>query len=249
MIWRTTRCHKYNRSRVSGEIRVRIAYRQYWIVIACTTLAALESCSHAAKPRMDEKAAAEAQDRVYEVVVREMITVSGKNGFSQLVFNDQVISDLGGGETLEECEKAVPSRQHWDSDEPPFNSFFDKVYRFFTRGGRYEDSVREETGNDFLQKACRPGPLSQTFHTDLPRTFVDLATLRFAGLGFPFEKSFPGAGGVISLSKAGFDATLDEAIVSSSLVCGGLCGTGWRYVLKRKQGGWVVVAKRMLWVS
>jgi hypothetical protein len=64
-----------------------------------------------------------------------------------------------------------------------------------------------------------------------------------------FEKLFPRAGGIISFSRVGFDSGLDEAIVSASYVCGGLCGEGWSYILKKRQGEWEVASKRMVWVS
>jgi hypothetical protein len=54
---------------------------------------------------------------------------------------------------------------------------------------------------------------------------------------------FPGAPGLISFSHVGFDSTLREATVSTAFVCGRLCGTGSRYVLKKIRGHWEVVNK------
>ena len=155
---------------------------------------------------------------------------------------------------MEACKKDVRSRQRWVVDTPPYDKFIDKIYRFLT-GGSADSAVRTETVEDFLLKSCSTGHLSRTFHTDLPRSFVASENVLFEGWpikknGPPaFEKLFPGAGGIISFSRVGFDSGLDEAIVSASYVCGGLCGEGWSYILKKRQGKWEVASKRMVWVS
>lgn len=64
-----------------------------------------------------------------------------------------------------------------------------------------------------------------------------------------FEQLFPGASGIISFSHVGFDSTLHEAIVADSFVCGMLCGSGDRYVLRKIKGQWEVVNKWMVWES
>jgi hypothetical protein len=135
-----------------------------------------------------------------------------------------------------------------------YNSLADKAYRFFSRG-EYDSALREDTIESFLERSCTPGPLSQTFHTDLPRTFISEKKAHFRGWpiqkdeSMSFERLYPGASGIISFSHVGFDSTLDEAIVSTGFVCGGLCGTGYRYVLRKKSGRWKVVEWLMVWVS
>lgn len=86
------------------------------------------------------------------------------------------------------------------------------------------------------------------------RTFIAVDRVHFRDWPFKkddatsFEQLFPGASGIISFSHVGFDSTLDEAVVSTS-ICGGLCGPGQSYFLKKKRGRWEVAAKSSVWVS
>jgi len=138
----------------------------------------------------------------------------------------------------------------------PYNSFADKLYRFVNHG-YYDYSLRADTIQDFLTKSCTTaGRLSQTFHTDLPKTFVPARDVHFdylvvndVGPSSRFEQEFPGATGVISFSRVCFDSTVREAIVSTSFVCGMLCGSGHRYVLRKVHRHWQVVNGWMVWIS
>lgn len=48
---------------------------------------------------------------------------------------------------------------------------------------------------------------------------------------------------LIRLSRVGFDQERDRALVTVSAICGGLCGHGARYVLRRVGAEWVIVDK------
>ncbi|HEV2195154.1 MAG TPA: hypothetical protein VGR55_06210 [Candidatus Acidoferrum sp.] len=198
---------------------------------------------------------AAAQDEVYEAVVRDIITPSdGRIRVTQLVFDEMVLTPSGYENESSSCE-AQARKQIWlENAKLPYDSLADKAYRFFTRDS-YDDTLKPDTIKDFLKKFCTPGQLSRTFHTDLPRSFVGDERFDFGGglilprKGEPPAKRFPGAGGRISFSRVGFDSHLDEAIVATSFVCGWLCGSGDRYVLRKRQGRWEVVNKWMVWVS
>jgi hypothetical protein len=224
------------------------------IAIACAALATtFVSCSRLSWP--DEKARAAAQDEVYEAVVHDIIVPSGEpTRVKQLVFSDELLSDVPPGGDAKACKEAVRKRERWSSDAPPYNSLADKIYRLISYGWATAE-VDTETVEDFVDKSCSPGHLSRTFHTDLPKSFAASDNVHFAGWPMQkngsssFEKLFPGANGIISLSRAGFDRALDESMVSASFVCGGLCGEGWVYKLKKRRGKWQVVSKRMIWIS
>lgn len=118
--------------------------------------------------------------------------------------------------------------------------------------------MRGETVGDFTQKYCTGGPrghLPETFHTDLPRTFIDVNSVYFdlapnqKNVPKSFKQLFPGAAGIISFSRVGFDSSLDEAIVSTQFVCGTLCGDGEIYVLHKRRGRWKVAMHWMVWES
>lgn len=236
---------------------VRISHRRLWIAaVACVAVAiGFFWWFYAPRHRLDERNVSTAEDEVYAAVVRDMITpADGEARVTLLVFSDELLSDRKAGTDREACKEDVRNRVRWDADALPYDSLLDKIYRFLTRG-RVHGSARTETVEDFLEKYCSGGRLSRTFPTDLPRSFVASENVLFEGWPLDkngrtaFEKLFPGARGIISFSRVGFDPSLDEAMVSTSFVCGGLCGEGWRYMLKKRQGKWEVASKRMVWVS
>nr|HEV7953993.1 hypothetical protein [Candidatus Acidoferrales bacterium] len=179
--------------------------------------------------------------------------IHGQTSRRQLVFDDTALSDFTTTADIKSCQDSVRKRLRLDGNNtPPFNSLADKVYRIFQGGD--DSALRADTIQDFLEKSCTVGRLSQSFHTNSPKTFIAVGSAHFSDLivsdgSKSFEQLFPGASGIISFSHVGFDPTLHEAIVSVSFVCGGLCGSGQRYVLKKKRGRWEVVSKLTLWVS
>jgi hypothetical protein len=232
--------------------RIRIS-----IVVSVAVGAVLLCWFYFSRPTRDAKVVAAAEDEVYEAVVRDMVgPPGGHSGVRQLVFDQSVITglDVVSGPVPASCKERVLRSLQLHDDTPPFNSLADKVYRLVTRGGD-DYSMRAAAIQDFGDRSCTNGRLSQTFHTDLPRTFIaddgvyfDFGPNRNKSAK-SFEELFPGASGIISLSHVGFDANLDEAIVSTSFVCGGLCGTGKVYSLKKRWGHWRVVNQWIVWVS
>ena len=200
------------------------------------------------------QAVASAEDEVYGALVRDMVRpADGQSSMGQLVFDDAVLTYLWTGADTKSCRDSVRKRLLLEvNNTPPFNSLPDKVYRIVHGGD--DGSLRADAIQDFLQKSCTVGRLSQSFHTDLPKTFIAAGSVHFSDLiendgSKSFEQLFPRAGGIISFSHVGFDSRLHEAIVSVSYVCGGLCGSGHRYVLKKMRGQWEVVSRLELWVS
>jgi len=228
-----------------------------WIaIVACVAAAITILCwTHFSKARRDANAVAAAQDEVYEAVVGYITTaVDGRKGsIRRLVFDQTVIAGFGvqSGPIPETCKEDTYRVLRANDLTPPF------IYRFIYHlfGGTDDGSLQSDTIEDFAEKACTSGPLSQTFHTVLPRSFISADSVYFEGwsgrdkTGKPFERLFPGACGIISFSHVGFDSSLHEAIVSTSFVCGGLCGSGRYYVLKKRSGRWRVVSGSMVWVS
>jgi hypothetical protein len=187
----------------------------------------------------DPRAVAVAEDDVYETVVRHLYIPSKKSASApdvaatQLVFSSTLDTCLCPGVDSKACLDGVRQRLR----------------------GAADGSIRSETIDNFIKQSQAAGTLSTTFKTDLPRTFVapdslylDIVPIEKNGQK-SFYESFPRASGIISFSHVGFDSTLHEAIVSTSIVCGGLCGTGRRYVLRKKWGKWEVVDAWVVWVS
>ncbi len=238
------------------------AKRHYsWVgaaVAAALSITAFPSCNSSHRP--NEKQVASAEDEVYEVVVRDIVHDMAADRPRKLVFYGALLTGMGPWGDMKSCEKDEDSARkalEYKKTTPPYNSLVDKLYRFVSRSHVDDDfdPLKAGAAQDFLTKFCKAGRLSQTFHTDLPKTFVAVG-IESAPIGFVakdgtdlFQLKFPGAYGVISLSRVGFDSTLHEAIVSTSYVCGGLCGSGHRYVLRKLQTHWEVVNKVLVWVS
>lgn len=218
------------------------------VVSAAIAMAVLSSCNSSA--RADKKRVADAENEVYAAVVHDM-TSSAKRS-SQLVFDDALLTRLAPGSDMKSCEESVGVDLGLENNNTPeYNSVADKLYRLINE--KYDDSVNKDSIKDFLEKLCTPGHLSRSFHTDLPKAFISgQSVVTFGDLivrPTSFEQMFPGANGVVSFSHVGFDSTLHDAIVDTSFVCGGLCGSGHMYILRKIRGHWQVVNKWMVWAS
>lgn len=64
-----------------------------------------------------------------------------------------------------------------------------------------------------------------------------------------FYKQYPGSSGLISFSNVGFNEQHDQAFLYASRSCGGLCGEGSYFLLKKVNGRWEIVKEQGLWVS
>ena len=130
------------------------------------------------KSRPKEKAVSAAEDEVYESVIRDMVTPSHRPpAITQLVFADVVLIENFDDPATTSCKESARKHLGLRENQPPhFNTFADKIYRLLT-GGWYDVSPRAETIQDFLDKSCTAGPLSRTFHTDLPRNFVRVGSI------------------------------------------------------------------------
>ena len=230
-----------------------------WLLTAgCLAVTAVVYCTIHLRPRgpASPQAVASAEDEVYEAVVRDMVTpMHGEAHISRLVFDDTVLTDLTTGEDEKSCQESLRNRRLLKDSTPPHNSLLDKIYRVLTGGWWETGPLRADTIQDFVEKSCTVGRLSTTFPTDFPRTFVDRDSFGFdivpnqKNTPKDFTQTFPGASGIISLSRVGFDSTLHEAIVSSAFVCGQLCGEGRRHILRKTRGKWVVVQSLVVWIS
>ena len=214
--------------------------RGWLAIVGCLVIAMVAYCTIHLRSHdhANPQAVASAEDEVYESVIRDLLTPSKERlkseaRLTRLVFSDTLDTYLCPGVDKKTCINGV--RQ-----------------RFRSEGAGV---IGAETIEDSIERSQTAGPTSRTFHTGLPRDFIapdkvyfDIEPLEKRDAK-QFNQLFSGASGIISFSHVGFDSRLNEAIVSVSFVCGGLCGTGHRYILKRKWGRWKVVNKWIVWVS
>ena len=174
-----------------------------------------------------------AERRRSSVCCRHSRSITGKKQPRQPLFDTAVEPPGPAGTNQTSCEDLL--RKH-----------------FSTEG---DGILHTDTIDDFIVKSRVGGPLSKTFETDLPHSFVAASAfsrekVKNLSDGYqPFYELFPGADGILALTHVGFNHDMTEALVSSSLFCSGLCGNGQTHVLRKRWGKWVVVMSPTDWVS
>jgi hypothetical protein len=64
-----------------------------------------------------------------------------------------------------------------------------------------------------------------------------------------FYQRYPNAQGIMSLSRVGFNAAMDQALVYVGNQSNYLAGAGVYYLLAKEDGTWQVVGEVMVWIS
>ena len=64
-----------------------------------------------------------------------------------------------------------------------------------------------------------------------------------------FYKRFPDSGGIVGVSRVGFNLETNQALVYVEHGCGDLCGTGHYMLLDKGESGWKVAKRYMSWIS
>jgi hypothetical protein len=119
---------------------------------------------------------------------------------------------------------------------------------------RFGDDLDPLLLDDFLARNRDTGRLSQTISTDLPKIWMsraeeDALFKKHHDGWADFYKKYPGAGGIMSFSRVGFNERRDPALLYSTIGCGWLCGTGHYLLLKKDGGKWVLLKNAMAWIS
>jgi len=68
-------------------------------------------------------------------------------------------------------------------------------------------------------------------------------------VGEEFYKRYPGSSGLIILSRVGFNAAMNQAMIYIQHRCGGLGGTGYYVLLEKTADKWNLAKQNMVWVS
>ena len=133
---------------------------------------------------------------VYETVVRYKVATEGP---IYLMFGDTMPGKLAPGGNMKWCQESA--RMSLEENVLP------------------HISLRADTIQDFVTKACTNHSLSESFRADLRKTFGEAGSKHESAPKAP-EHASPSAG-YVSFSRVGFDSTLDEAVVETSFFCGG----------------------------
>ena len=113
-------------------------------------------------------------------------------------------------------------------------------------------SVPEEVRDDFEAKNRRPYRLRDQLRAGVPYVLVSLEECREL-LRRQKRKEYkarcPSLSWSMTLSRVGFSAGRDRAVVYVGIRCRGLCGSGEYFLLTKESGAWEIRERRRVWVS
>lgn len=114
--------------------------------------------------------------------------------------------------------------------------------------------VQAATVADFKGNGKEAGQLEKRFSINVPYFLVTSKEISeiFHARGDAwndFYKKYPGAQGILSFSRVGFDRRRDQALVYYGNQAAWLGGAGYLVLLAKTNGSWVIVKTSMLWIS
>lgn len=114
--------------------------------------------------------------------------------------------------------------------------------------------VNSETAGSFRARNDTTYPIRQDMDLGFPYTLLSQAERsRIFGQNQSgwdiFYNHYPQAPGITALSRVGFNATFDQALVYIGTQSNWLAGAGYYVLLKKGSGGWSIDQQVMTWVS
>lgn len=163
-------------------------------------------------------------------------------------FSDQVLRDLqdeGTGVGREIQIVVVRESQNpWDSEILRRSLLFDRRFLF-------SQSSRTTQVSFFFSNL-----LSTNIQTELrlpsgaQSFFMSSGELRLDGSKpIDFQTRFPNNFGYFVVSHAGLNLGKTEATLYVDHFCGGLCGSGGYFLMRKQNGAWHVVDQHVVWIS
>lgn len=114
-------------------------------------------------------------------------------------------------------------------------------------------NLSRETIDNFIQRNTQPDSLSPDM--DLGADYVLLTREELLEItshpnwGELLTEAYPGSYGYTIFSRVGFNNSLDQALIYVGSVGGPLMGSGFYYLMEKKNGGWVIKEEIMMWIS
>jgi hypothetical protein len=117
-------------------------------------------------------------------------------------------------------------------------------------------NVEPSTQADFDEKAAAMSLLSPKFDSSLKYLMVAEQRLKEIFGTDPnkdgwgrFRETYPSASAIIAISRVGFNAARNQALVYVIRKGGGLNGSGIYFVMSKRGGAWSIEKAVMLWIS
>ncbi len=113
--------------------------------------------------------------------------------------------------------------------------------------------ISDETLRNYLERNKQPSELSLTMQPGV--NYVLLSKEALAKIssqpnwGEVLTEKYPGAHGYTTFWRAGFNNTLDQAVIYVGYMSGPLMGAGYYYLMEKENGQWAVKGQVMVWIS
>ncbi len=113
--------------------------------------------------------------------------------------------------------------------------------------------ISRETLNRYLERNKQSSQLSPDM--DLGTKYILLNREELAKItsqpnwGEVLNEKYPNSGGYFIFSRVGFNNALDQALIYVGRVAGPLAGTGYYYLMEKKDGEWKIKEEIMVWIS
>jgi hypothetical protein len=177
------------------------------------------SCSQAAS-ETDEYA-------VYSAVIYQRAAAGGLDAISPVVIQDQTATDYYLNAYLSEAIEEL-------KQSPPL--------------------LEQETVESFRNGNRQAHPLKNLFELPFRTILISPGAVEvyFGNVGLrwqAFYRRYPGAQGLVTLSKAGFNRSMNQALVYRAFTCGDTCGYGSLVFLVKEGGVWKIKGTAGQWIS
>ena len=113
--------------------------------------------------------------------------------------------------------------------------------------------ISKETVDSYLARNTKPGQLSPDMHLGVD--YVLLTTDELAKIssqpnwGELLTQKYPNSHGYTIFSRVGFNNSLNQAVIYVGNVAGPMMGSGFYYLMEKKNGEWLLKEQVMSWIS
>ncbi len=109
--------------------------------------------------------------------------------------------------------------------------------------------VEAETAEDFKTKNSSSHKLRAAFNLSLPYFLLSPQEFDAVHGVFGLRKKYPGAQGIMTLSRVGFNANRTQAFVYVGNQVASLAGAGYYVILGKVNGIWEIQKEDVIWIS
>jgi len=119
---------------------------------------------------------------------------------------------------------------------------------------RKPPALKQTTIDSFRKANSQQASVHLSIRSPIDYELVTSAQLepifcKHCGFWPEYYKRFPGASGIVTWSRVGFNSDGTQALFYESYRCGDLCGTGRYMVMEEKNGSWMIGSDIVVWVS